>query len=1219
MKKGFILFMAFAMVAAFSFVPSTGQAAADGDLITGSGSAVYYLNGGKRYVFPNQKTYMTWYPDFSGVVTVSDSELSSYPLGGNVTYRAGTQMVKIDTVPTVYAVEPGGVLRSIVSEANAVALFGSDWNTKIDDVPDAFWVNYTVGDALTAGMYPSGTLVKEVGSATTYYIDGTEKRPVATGEAFDANMFNWAFLQSASSLTGYTDGTSITGAESGLMTVAGTGGGVVGGSVTVSLAADTPASTTYLGSQARAPFLAVNVTNNSAADVTIDSIIIERGGLAVDADFATVAIVEDSPAGSQTGLNKTFNSDHRATVGDDIVVAAGTTKKIYVVGNMAASGTMTAGDTPKLGIYSMTVKSGSSLSGSFPIWGNEMSLNTGVGIATATIAAGGSNPGSDAAPKVGDTDVEVAQVKVTNDSSTEKVQIEKIVFKQAGTASDSDVGTYSLYDSSDGTKLATAAQVDKYIEFNLSPAFELGKSKNNEFMVKVDEVEGGSGRTIQLDIHRNTDVLVKGLVYNSYVIPTFPATSQPYFNNTTDHNIGDGSLKVEPDSTFVAANIAEGQDGTQIGQWIFTVKGEAVDITAMEALCKIGNAGGDISDMTSGIFYNVDTGAGLTGADDVSGQTTTSAEGGVTSTDTVSLDVGVHKVGLKVNLSSDFSTNQTIQCEIDPDTWLDTTGQVTGNTITESPTASQQSALMTIKAATLAISMSNQPAAATVIRGTNNVEFANVQLDASGSGDDLTVTQIKTDIRTKASGNYPAELSNLKLWDGDTEVTVSNDPDPTSTTAGASATTTWSISPAITVAKGTVKVLTITANIASTPSADETFQIGGASNVTSKDSEGEDVTETYNYGAGSTMTIATGGSLTFARSDTNTNTLLSSNKTGVELGKITATALYENANIEKLYVDFTAFNSGGTDELLGYYLYDGATQIAEATITSSDASTLTFNMESDPFVVPVNETKELTIKADTADASKSGIATNASPYTGFNNTVTAANAVVKGASGTTITPTSATLTFPTYALVKSAPTVTIASTGDSVTSNGDYDLIDVTVAADSSGPVGLYKMSFKVTTTTVTADDFTLYEGSNFVTKEFAASQTVSGVRQSEDGTGTGYTLIEVLFFDDDDAAANVEMVSAGSSKTYTLKASVTGYDSSTSNGISTSMLGDDTKASTSYNKNAVAVDALDDDDFIWSDLSYGNTTTTATVTMEWLNGYLVDGLVSTTSSAKSI
>ncbi|PIP28837.1 hypothetical protein COX28_02495, partial [Candidatus Kuenenbacteria bacterium CG23_combo_of_CG06-09_8_20_14_all_39_39] len=152
--------------------------------------------------------------------------------------------------------------------------------------------------------------------------------------AFDANNLNWSYLVTATSLVAYSDGTSITGAETALTTVAGTGGGVVGGSVTVSLASDTPASTTYMGTQARAPFLAVNVANSGSTDVTIDNIVIERGGLALDADFATVAIIEDSISGSQTGLNKTFNSDHRATVGDDIVVKAGTTKKLFVVGNM---------------------------------------------------------------------------------------------------------------------------------------------------------------------------------------------------------------------------------------------------------------------------------------------------------------------------------------------------------------------------------------------------------------------------------------------------------------------------------------------------------------------------------------------------------------------------------------------------------------------------------------------------------------------------------------------------------------------------------------------------------------------------------------------------------------------------------------------------------------------------------------------------------------------
>jgi len=85
--------MAVAIIFAYSFavVPTT-NAATDGQNITmDSTSAVYYLMGGKRYVYPNQKTWNSWYSDFSSVVTVSQSEMEGYPLGGNVTYRPGTK------------------------------------------------------------------------------------------------------------------------------------------------------------------------------------------------------------------------------------------------------------------------------------------------------------------------------------------------------------------------------------------------------------------------------------------------------------------------------------------------------------------------------------------------------------------------------------------------------------------------------------------------------------------------------------------------------------------------------------------------------------------------------------------------------------------------------------------------------------------------------------------------------------------------------------------------------------------------------------------------------------------------------------------------------------------------------------------------------------------------------------------------------------------------
>lgn len=108
----------------------------------------YYSEDGKRYVFPNEKTYKSWYNDFNNVVEIDDSELGTIPLGGNVRYKPGSFLVKITTDPKVYAVSGNGRLRWVKTEALARALYGDNWNLLIDDVPDAFFVNYVIDEPI---------------------------------------------------------------------------------------------------------------------------------------------------------------------------------------------------------------------------------------------------------------------------------------------------------------------------------------------------------------------------------------------------------------------------------------------------------------------------------------------------------------------------------------------------------------------------------------------------------------------------------------------------------------------------------------------------------------------------------------------------------------------------------------------------------------------------------------------------------------------------------------------------------------------------------------------------------------------------------------------------------------------------------------------------------------------------------------------------------------
>ncbi len=144
---------------AFSAHAASSTIIVSGDLIRGeSFSAVYYMGeDGFRYVFPNEKTYFTWYSDFSTVKQISDTQLGTIQIGGNVTYKPGVKMIKINTDPKTYAVDTDGTLLWVTSESVAQAMSGSSWSTNVDDVPDGFFANYTVngGTLSTSGEVSS--------------------------------------------------------------------------------------------------------------------------------------------------------------------------------------------------------------------------------------------------------------------------------------------------------------------------------------------------------------------------------------------------------------------------------------------------------------------------------------------------------------------------------------------------------------------------------------------------------------------------------------------------------------------------------------------------------------------------------------------------------------------------------------------------------------------------------------------------------------------------------------------------------------------------------------------------------------------------------------------------------------------------------------------------------------------------------------------------------
>jgi len=139
-----------------------------GDLFKNSEDTVYYYGAdGKRHTFPNENTYFTWYNNFDSVKFMTDEQLATISLGSNMTYKPGVRMLKLQTMPDVYAVDNNATLRAVASEAVAQALYGPNWQQYVDDLSDAFFTDYTIGLPINqASDFPADLLPTNLSSAT---------------------------------------------------------------------------------------------------------------------------------------------------------------------------------------------------------------------------------------------------------------------------------------------------------------------------------------------------------------------------------------------------------------------------------------------------------------------------------------------------------------------------------------------------------------------------------------------------------------------------------------------------------------------------------------------------------------------------------------------------------------------------------------------------------------------------------------------------------------------------------------------------------------------------------------------------------------------------------------------------------------------------------------------------------------------------------------------
>jgi len=186
----------------------------DHDPATSTDEAVYYIDSDlRRRAFPNQRVYESWYADFSQVQEITAADMANIRLAGTIRYRPGTRLIKIPSIPKVYAVEPGGVLRWIETEAAAKALYGNDWAHRVDDVSEALFSGYSEGAPIVAPLFPTGTLLRRASDTAMFVIDGMYKRHIMPAAVAQIRAQERHVIGMSSDLSEYEDSGAVVGEE----------------------------------------------------------------------------------------------------------------------------------------------------------------------------------------------------------------------------------------------------------------------------------------------------------------------------------------------------------------------------------------------------------------------------------------------------------------------------------------------------------------------------------------------------------------------------------------------------------------------------------------------------------------------------------------------------------------------------------------------------------------------------------------------------------------------------------------------------------------------------------------------------------------------------------------------------------------------------------------------------------------------------------------------
>jgi hypothetical protein len=1032
---------------------------------------------------------------------------------------------------------------------------------------------------------------------------------------------------------------AICAGQIGTGTGTGTGTTPTGAGITVTSGAQ-PANSLAPVKATRVPFTTFTLTNNSGAAVTINGIAIQRTGLANDSSFAGVVLLDST--GLQYGNAQTFNSNHMATIGGTFTMQAGQTMTFTVAGNMETTALGNAGQVASISVTGINTTV--TVSGTLPITGASQTINESLTIGTASANTSGFDPIGARSEPIGTTGVTFSAVRLT--ANTEDQKLYSITWNETGSAGSTDLS--NLMTVVNGTSYPVTVDASgKYYTSTFPGGILVTKGNSVDVYIKGDITgSNASGRTVEFDIYRASDIYMVGQTYGYGILPTngsvtnnftvgnnassgFDQSINPFYFGSTVTVTGGTLSTVSVASSVPPQNIAVNVQGQVLGGFTTNFTGEPVTVTALTVHVATSSTGTSQLQSVTLVDQN---GNVVAGPDDESLTT----PGTIVFNSSITFPVGAMTYTIKGTVSTGATVGGTYTLSTNPkNDWSNAVGQTSGTNLSLTNTTITMST-MTVQPGQLNISASASPAATTVSLNSNNLTIANIVLDASQSGEDVRLNSLPIIVSASSTGavnsanTYSLEnnLTNCQLYNGST--VLNTNAVGSSQWAGKSAglstgggeltsngvEANFVFANSLTVPKGTTVTLSLICNVGGALLNGEQFSAGVDTlfppTVTGATS-GNSITPTVTTGTSGTMTIGV-ASVSVTVPTPITYQLVAGGTTGVTIGTFTLLPTSGNISLQNIGLKLNSTYASPSDLNNGVVtIWNGSTQIGSVNFNGKPVTSGFYYATStiSGATIQQNVSTTLTLKADIAS-----IGTGLSGTSGHEIRIALSDA--NGTSGSTQVDSGPGPAANTgVALFRGFPSVAPSgSSAGTLFATAGQTLLQFTVSASSgsnSNGIGLDQVGVNIATSSGSASNgTTTVSNVRVVGYDSTCSSPVAGYTSGILGTynaGGGVptaTTTKITF------SSPLEFT-AGTTYCFKVLGDVSQVagTSNTHGTIQTYLAGDSVDLAPNL---SAATSLTSNYNMVWSPNS---TTTSAASVVDWSNGFTIPGLVPTGVSAE--